>query len=74
MAAKHSSSSTNSKDLHFDNSEVQCPSYTIAFGQLQDLVRTQTSLATRLKYTVSRSVSKDYGYQPAGCSYAKFWL
>ena len=62
MAAKHSSSSTNdSKDLHFEKSEVQCPSYTIAFGQLQDLVRTQTSLATRLKYTVSSSVSKDNG-------------
>ena len=34
-------------------SEFQFPPYAVAFNQLQDLVRTQTSLATRLKYTVS---------------------
>ena len=54
MAAKQDvSSDGKSHDLPFNDSGVQLPSYTITFGQLQDLVRTQTSLATRLMYAVS---------------------
>lgn len=42
------------RESGLDSSEFHLPSCSIAFSQLQDLVRTQTTLAARLKYMLEK--------------------
>ena len=53
MAVKQNESSDSEKiSLRFQDPELQCPSYTAIYNQFQDLVRTQTSMAAKLRYMV----------------------
>jgi len=55
MAVKQNESSDSEKiSLRFQDPELQCPSYTAIYNQFQDLVRTQTSMAAKLRYMVEK--------------------